>query len=496
MTTQRSFATSLHWLAFLGAAVGSCLALAACTEESPDVYKPPQPTASTETSVTVTPAPPSSSEPAVSTSPVASTAPGPPVVPELLGPPLLFRPTLVGFGVNVVLGAGEPASLLIRIRAAGSETWGNPVPATPRAVDVAEWEFTELAAGVRYDFQILDASSGSSDVDSLPVLYVGSGNTQRPTGQAYSFALLSDSHIGYDLSYSNQGDPTVLSAVGDQIALLRPDFVANLGDLLDFHQFGFNAPPPSGDITRGAYLNYRDSLGEALAFAPHFNVIGNWEGENGNYPAETIQWSRDARMLYMPGPTPTTYPLGGGQWQDYYAFTWGDVTFFVLNVMTYTPTEHLLSTSGGDVDDWTLGTEQLAWFDGAVKAADTRWKFVLIHHAVGGSAGDEANARYGRGGGLAAQVGEQAIVHQLMKDHGVQIFFYGHDHVFVDMTVDGIHYTEPGSAGAPWKFGTEETGYVEYWSESGWAQVDVSPETVHVTFLSNLGAALYDYTLE
>jgi hypothetical protein len=43
-------------------------------------------------------------------------------------------------------------------------------------------------------------------------------------------------------------------------------------------------------------------------------------------------------------------------------------------------------------------------------------------------------------------------VHQLMQDHGVQIFFYGHDHTFTDMVVDGIHYTMPGSAGAVWMF--------------------------------------------
>jgi predicted phosphodiesterase len=121
---------------------------------------------------------------------------------------------------------------------------------------------------------------------------------------------------------------------------------------------------------------------------------------------------------------------------------------------------------------------------------------VLIHHAVGGKAGNEANARYGRGGGLAAEVGEQATVHQLMKDNGVQIFFYGHDHVFVDMTVDGIHYTEVGASGAPWKFTTAETGYTDYWSESGWARVDVSSASVRVSFLSDSGVALYDYTLE
>ena len=83
-----------------------------------------------------------------------------------------------------------------------------------------------------------------------------------------------------------------------------------------------------------------------------------------------------------------------------------------------------------------------------------------------------------------------------MKDNGVQIFFYGHDHVFVDMTVDGIHYTEVGASGAPWKFTTAETGYTDYWSESGWARVDVSSASVRVSFLSDSGVALYDYTLE
>jgi hypothetical protein len=474
-------------MAAVYAAALATMGLVGCAQTTAEPYKPALPPAS-ETAVPSAPLP-NSGEP-------TTVAPTPPVPPQLLGAPFLFRPKHDAFEVNALLKAGAPQTLLLRARAVGATSWGEPLVPAARATDVAEWEVTGLQAGTRYEYQVLDATSGNSEVDALPVLYTGSGTTQRPPGTAFSFALLSDSHIGYDLAFSNQGDPTVLSAVGEQIAQLQPDFLVNLGDLIDFHQFGFNAPPPDGSITRGAYVNYRESIGDALGLAPHFNVIGNWEGENGNYPADTIQWSREARMLYMPGPDPTTYPLGGSPWQDYYAFTWGDATFFVLNVMTYTPTEHLLSTAGGDVDDWTLGVEQMAWFRAALQASDSRWKFVLIHHAVGGKAGDEANARYGRGGGLAADVGEQAVVHQLMQDHGVQVFFYGHDHVFVDMTVDGVHYTQPGSAGAPWKFATDETGYTEYWSESGWGRVDVAPESVAVTFLSSLGAVLYEYSLE
>src|SRR5690606_1194616 len=78
---------------------------------------------------------------------------------------------------------------------------------------------------------------------------------------------------------------------------------------------------------------------------------------------------------------------------------------------------------------------------------------------------------------------------------GVQIFFYGHDHVFTDMVVDGIHYTLPGSAGAPWKFVTSETGYVNYWPESGYGRVRVSPEEVQVDFIAQGGTNLYSYTI-
>ena len=42
--------------------------------------------------------------------------------------------------------------------------------------------------------------------------------------------------------------------------------------------------------------------------------------------------------------------------------------------------------------------------------------------------------------------------------------------------VDGIHYTLPGSAGAPWKFPAEETGYEDFDERSGFALVHVARE--------------------
>ena len=163
--------------------------------------------------------------------------------------------------------------------------------------------------------------------------------------------------------------------------------------------------------------------------------------------------------------------------------------------MTYTPTPHLLGVNPGLPDDWTLGDQQRTWLEQTLAAATSKWRFLFIHHTVGGAAGNTTDSAYGRGGGQAARVGEQSVVHDMMLKYGVQIFFYGHDHVFTDMVVDDIHYTLPGSAGAPWKFDTSTTGYANYWPDSGYGRVHVSQERVQVDFVAVGGQVLSSYSL-
>ncbi len=421
-------------------------------------------------------------------SPDAARGTSPPTA--LIGTPLTFSPTASGIGLNAVAVDGDPALLTARVRASGTTAWSEPVAATARGTDVAQWWLDGLAPGVRYEFEV----STANEAGRRP-LYTGSAVTQRPPGEPFTFALITDSHIGANLNFSNQGDPKVLAAIGAEVHTAAPDFILHLGDMLDFHEYGFNDPPPYPSTTRAAYLNYRTLLGDALGHAAHFLTIGNWEGENGTYTNEEIERSLSQRLLYVPGPTPTTYPESGSPNQDYYAFTWGDALFVVLNVMTYTKTEHLLSTNPGLPDDWTLGAEQLAWLETTLAKATSTWRFLLVHHTVGGAAGDEYNSAYGRGGGQAAYVGEQAKVHALMLEHGVRIFFYGHDHVFAETVVDGIHYTLPGNSGAIWMFTPTETGYAQSWLEYGFGHVMVSPEQVHVELRKLGGEVLHAYTL-
>ncbi len=430
----------------------------------------------------------------------------------LLGAPLVFAPTPRGFGLSVVLRSGDPTSLALRVRDEELAAWSVLGPPLSPAVDIAQWTVDGLAPGRRYVYEVSapgaagqTGPAGSSvPLDPALLLYSGSAVTAPAPGTPFSFALIADTHIEprdpvppddtvSDDFYGTM--ETTLRAVTAEVAAAKPDFVINLGDMLDYHLFGFNAPPPDASWARLGYLNYRRLLGDTVGNAAHFPVIGNWDGESGCNTPDEIARSMSQRLLYAPGPGPDTYPEGGSANGDYYAFTWGDALFIVLNVMTYTPTCHLLGSGSGQADDWTLGATQLAWLDQTLAQASSKWRFLFIHHTVGGAAGDADDAAYGRGGGQAAYVGEQATIHAMMLQYGVQVFFYAHDHVFTDMVVDGIHYLLPGSAGAPWKFDSSETGYTHYWPDSGYARVQVTPERTEIDLVSIDGDMLEGLTL-
>jgi hypothetical protein len=418
----------------------------------------------------------------------------------MLGAPLLFAPTSTGFGLNVVMRMGDPQALQARIHDETRTTWTDLGPPASPAPDIAQWTATGLAPGHRYVYEVRATRDGK-----FAKLYAGTAVTAPPPGATFTFDMLADSHIEAvdtipdGLTPSTNGwdfDETTLGAVAKNIQQDHPDFMLSLGDLLDYHIFGFNTPPPDTSWPRGGMLDYRRMFGDTLGSAAHFTVIGNWDGESGCDSPEDNQLSMSQRLLYLPGPTPETYPEGGSVNQDYYAFTWGDALFVVLNVMTYTPTCHLLDYQPGVADDWTLGAAQLDWLRTTLASSTAKWKFTFIHHTVGGAAGDATNSAYGRGGGQAAHVGEQDTIHKMLMQYGVQIFFYAHDHVFTDMVVDGIHYTLPGSAGAPWKFTMAETGYTNYLPDSGHGRVVVAPESVTVDFISQSGQRLDGYVLQ
>ncbi len=354
----------------------------------------------------------------------------------------------------------------------------------------------------------------------------GRFTTVRDPGQSFHFALVSDMHFFLDslrpslpldmlesegmllygldsLEWFRSSRDTIrheFSLVAANVCRDEPDFVIGLGDHFDLHTLGFNPAFSNMALAEQAHRETRDLLAEHLADAGAlYQVLGNWEGESGDHDPEQRAFARQARQRYQVNPRPGTPGCAGSEHEDYYRFSWGDGLFVVLNVRGYTSTSHLLGgepTNPGGPTDFTLGDAQFEFLEESLRLSDPRYKFLCIHHVVGGNGGDRANSSYGRGGGRAASVGEQARIHELMKQHGVQALFYGHDHVFTDIVVDGIHYALPGTTSAPWRFDEQDTGYETFWKTSGHGRVEVTPELATVEFVNIRGEVLHQFTLD
>jgi hypothetical protein len=278
----------------------------------------------------------------------------------------------------------------------------------------------------------------------------------------------------------------------------RPDFSVSLGDVFDLHGRGFNWAFDSFEVASAAHREARAALAALAGSGAMFQVLGNWEGESGCHPPMNREYAIAARKRYFINPRPDTPGARASPDEDYFSWRWGDALLIGLNVRGYTPTAHHLGNDGhaeGRPDDFTLGGAQRAFFAREVAREDAVYKFVFIHHTVGGNGGDSDNSAYGRGGGRAARVGEQAWIHDLCVAHGVQVFFYGHDHVFTDLEVDSVHYALPGTTSAPWRFGPHETGYERFWTESGFALVHVAPAEATVEFRTFENRVLHRFSV-
>ena len=415
--------------------------------------------------------------------------------PSLLTYAFVAAPTADSAVVSLINGE-KPIKGELRYRPQGTEPWMSvPVELAPTTQDklrggVQNVRLDGLKPGTRYEYELREgdqAVPGGS----------GSFMTQRVTADPFRFIAMTDAHV----NPANPERSPVLRVSADTAMRYRPDFVFHLGDNIQTVGSTHGGPAAEENHPNIFYIYYRQMLGQLQSQAGQFILNGNWEGENGWHPEPTRSWARNARMTFAPAPNSATYPEGGSKNEDYYAFTWGDALFIGLNATGYNAVNHEHTRGPGSGSDWTLGKDQFEWLEKTLAESKAKWKFLFIHHAVGGNAGDDVNTRYGRGGGRAAHIGEQAKVHELMRKYGVEAFFYAHDHVFTDMDVDGIHYICTGSVGAPWKFTTAETGYENYIPDSGFTVVDIDGDKATVRYVrpdnnNPLGKELYSVTLK
>ena len=152
---------------------------------------------------------------------------------------------------------------------------------------------------------------------------------------------------------------------------------------------------------------------------------------------------------------------------------------------------------GGDFWARTLGENQFRWLARTLRSSKARFKFVLVHHLVGGmnqaARGGAAAAGLFEWGGRSLRGAQEfedrrpgwgKPIHQMLVETGVDIVFHGHDHVFAREELDSIVYLlvpRPGldRYGAPRDInGLYERADVV--GGPGHVRVTVSPEAVMV----------------
>ena len=272
----------------------------------------------------------------------------------------------------------------------------------------------------------------------------------------FVFTIDADPHYG-DPNFSGPLYTTTLGNAASE----DPDFHINLGDTFMTEK----AKATTYDQAAATFTGMRPYLATIGAEAPLFLVNGNHEGELGwlrtGKDKSLPTWCVTARQTYYPNPVPNgfysgataTDPTLGGVRDGYYAWTWGDALFVVLDPFWYTAPK----PSNSVTDDnwkWTLGRAQYDWLSRTLETSTSKYKFVFTHHLVGGAAdarggiefadlyewgGHNADGSYGFD---AHRPGWGKPIHQLLVDNHVTAVFHGHDHVYVKQDFDGIVYQE------------------------------------------------------
>lgn len=380
---------------------------------------------------------------------------------------ILARPTRTG--VTLSVRTLEESEGYVELRAAADPAPIRPSTRTFPAARPVEVELTSLRPDTRYWYRVHYRRPGAAE---WVVTRENSFNTARPPGSEFIFTVQADSHLDYGTS------PEVYRMSLDLAIASNPDFHIDLGDTFMTDKYT--------DYTQASahYQAQRYYLGRIGQCVPILLALGNHDGETqgrrrDSDPEAMAVWSNGMRKTYFPNPVPNEFYSGNterhpraGMLQDYYAFEWGDAQFLVLDPFWFSK-----RAAGRGGDNWfrTLGETQYRWLQHSLEQSRARYRFVFLHHLVGGESRDgrggaEASLFYEWGGRdengtnafAAHRPGWPMPVHDLLLKHHVTAVFHGHDHFYARQERDGILYLlvpQPGHARSDTVRSASEYGY-------------------------------------
>ena len=413
---------------------------------------------------------------------------------------LLGRPT--DHAVTLSLLAADPVEVRV-VYGLHSET--SATTSGGRALTAkgpSEVQLDGLTADARYDYQFIAADTR--------VLAAGSFHTQRAAGRSFTFALQGDSHPE---RAGKMFDASLYALTLRNAAAAQPDFYITLGD-----DFSIERLIERQELSQAAvdqvYAGQRAFLDRVGRSAPLFLVNGNHEQaalcNHDGTPDNPAVYAGRARTRFYPLPAPDGFYTGNsepvahvGLPRDYYAWTWGDALFVMLDPYWHSAVavDNEAGARGGgrtakrrDLWGITLGDAQYRWLARTLLDSRARWKFVFCHHVLGTGRGGIECATLGEWGGksrdgtdefAARRPGWEMPIHALMARAGVTIFFQGHDHLFARQELDGVVYQSCPNPADPTAtaFNREAYRSGDIRPNSGHVRVTVSPASVSVDYI-------------
>ena len=410
---------------------------------------------------------------------------------------VLGRPTRDSITLNLL--SAKTLEVVVAHGQEGETRWQEQPVLRLQAGEPREVLLSGLRPDSAYRYQLRWREPGQSSFESGAVQHF---HTARAPGQAFSFQLQGDSHP----ERRHQFDPDLYAHTLRAAAADRPDFYLTLGD--DFSVDTLKSLNAS--TVEGRYLLQRPFLALVGQTAPLFLVNGNHEqaaaANLDGSPDNVAVWAQTARNRYFPQPAPDGFYSGDtevvphiGLLRDYYAWTWGDALFVVIDPYWHSPqvVDNSLgsrSKEGRDLWNNTLGDTQYRWLRQTLETSRARFKFVFAHHVLGTGRGGAKMARLYEWGGedprgrsqfAQRRPGWPEPVHALMVRTGVSIFFQGHDHVFAREVVDGVVYQtvpEPADPHHALYFPEAYEGALLR-PNSGRLRVQVRPDRVTVNYV-------------
>ncbi|MCX6361471.1 MAG: metallophosphoesterase [Armatimonadetes bacterium] len=351
-------------------------------------------------------------------------------------------------------------------------------------------------------------------------------HTQRKPGAEFTFAVQGDSHPERE---GRMFDSTLYARGLRNVVEQSPDFLVALGD-----DFSLERLIEQQNLTQSAvdqvYAHQRGYLGLVGAASGIFLVNGNHEQAalhwlNGTETNPAVPAAR-ARSRFFALPAPDAFYSGDaekveriGYLRDYYAWTWGDALFAVIDPYWHSPVgvddgrrgaETAVATTpafggggrkragggkgGRDLWQVTLGDAQYKWLSQTLTESKARYKFVFCHHVMGTGRGGVEQAGFYEWGGKdrngawrfdEKRPGWAQPIHALMVKTGVTILFQGHDHLFARQELDGVVYQSTPSRADPTYTAFNEDAYLTGATlpNSGHLMVHVGPAGVRVDYL-------------